>query len=118
MKKVMMLREKIYKAEEFEIDPNEPDIVLNKDARFGNEDDSGFWNEYYRVGMIDTDDEDTDQDTMFQDTAVDFYNLAEAQQCYSEMAEEAKKLNIEAEIRSREDAGLGVDKEQLKERYM
>ncbi len=113
MKKVRFLRERLYKTKEFEVDPNEPDRILSNGEVFGNENDEGFWNEYYRVGMVDTDDEYAIQDEMFQDTAVDFYNLAEAQQAYSEMAEEAKKLNIEAELESRED----VDKEMLKERY-
>lgn len=106
MKRVVMTREKLYKTEEFEVDPNEPDIILDKDARFGNESDEGFWNEYYRVGVVDTDDEITDQDTMFSETAVDFYNLAEAQKTYSEMAEQVKKENIEAEIESRVKQGL------------
>ena len=118
MKKVMMLRERLYKTKEFEVDPNEPDLILGNGERFGNEYDEGFWNEYYRVGVVNTDDEETDQDDDFQSNAVDFYSLKEAQNYYSELAEQVKMENIEAEIREREDAGLSVDKEQLKERYM
>lgn len=116
MKRVMMTREKLYKTEEFEVDPNEPDIVLDKTARFGNESDEGFWNEYYRVGIVDTDDEIPDQVAMFSETAQDFYNRADAQACYSEMAERVKMENIEAELKSREDV-CGVDKATLRERY-
>lgn len=114
MKKVIMLREKLYQMKEFEVDPNEPDVVLDY-ARFENDTDEGVWNEYYRVGMIDTDDEANEQDAEFQDTALDTYNRAEAQQFYAEMVEQANKLNAEKEIRSREDAGLSVDKETLRE---
>lgn len=93
MKKVIMTRERIYSAKEFEVDPNEPDIVLSSIPRFENSDDEGVWNEYYRVGVIDTDDNTTDQNDMFARTAVDFYNRGDAQQCYAEMVKEVEGQN-------------------------
>lgn len=123
MKRVKMLRERIYKSKEFEIDPNEPDIILSKglDGKpaevFGNEDDDGYWNEYYRVGVVDTDDDYTDQDDDFQGNAEDFYSLKEAQERYSELAKEIKIEQAEEEIKSYEDAGMTPPEELLRERY-
>lgn len=118
MKRVKALRERLYKTKEFEVDINEPDRILSDGEVFSNENDEGFWNEYYRVGIVDTDDDFPEQDEMFNETAEDFYTLAEAQKRYSEMADELKRESVEAEIRSREDAGLSVDKDMLRERYM
>lgn len=117
MKRVRFLRERLYKMKEFEVDPNEPDRILSDGEVFENETDEGVWNEYYRVGIIDTDDDYVEQDDMFSETAQDFYNLAEAQKAYSEMTERVKKENAEAEIESRVKAGLEVPKELLRERY-
>lgn len=85
MKRVMMLREKIFSAKEYEIDPNDPDHKLREYEIFGNETDEGFWNEYYRVGVVDTDDEQTVQDDDFQGNARDFYSYKEAKAYYDEL---------------------------------
>lgn len=91
MKKIIMLREKIYQAKEFEVDPQDPDHKLCDYERFGNESDEGFWNEYYRVGVVNAEDEEVDQDDEFQNTAQDFYSYGDALEYYDNLERELKK---------------------------
>ena len=105
MKKVWFLRERLYRTEEFEVDPNEPDRIVNFTPVFGNEDDEGFWNEYYRVVVCEHDGDPNGEDC---DSSEDFYSYQEAVACYNERVKKVKMENIEA---------CGVDKATLRERY-
>ena len=110
-----MTREKIYKSEEFIIHPEMPDMLMSEDAFCGNEDDGGYWNEYYRVGIIDDSDEANDQFDDFQNTAEDFYSLAEAKKLYDYYEKKVEVENLEAEVELYESEGMVVDDNLLRE---
>lgn len=85
MKRVVMLREKIYSATYYEIDPNDPHHTLREYEEFGYETDDGFWNEYYRVGVVNADDGQTPQEDDFQKNSRNFYSYKEAKTYYDEL---------------------------------
>lgn len=94
MKKVIMTREKICKSKEFVIDPETQKVLDNRAfCENEDEDDDGYWNEYYRVGIVDDKNElndcfDTD---LFMDTVRDFYDFPTAKEAYREMVKELEE---------------------------
>lgn len=87
MKKVIMVREKIYKSKEFLIDPKDRDTELNEiwDNEFGDP----YWNEYYRVVIFD-DEEYQDEEEALSDDSRDFYDFAKAYEYYKQLESKLK----------------------------
>lgn len=84
MKKVIMTREKIYKAKEY-VMPDGQETEVQEWAGF--DDDEGVWNEYYRVGVIDTNDSEEKQHSDFTDNCTDHYSYLEAEEEYNKRKE-------------------------------
>lgn len=82
MRKVIMVREKIYKSKEYLIDPKDKDTELQE--IWSNEDCEPFWNEYYRVVIFD-DEEYEDEWEALSDDSRDFYDFAEAYEYYKQL---------------------------------
>ena len=93
MLKIIMTREKIYRSAEFEIDPHDPEHVLNHEELTGNEEDNGFWNEYYRVAVVDTDKVERGMsiNEQFSQNASDFYSYEDALDEYDKLENKLKK---------------------------
>lgn len=89
-KQLVMTREKIYRSSEFRIDPNDPDHVLEDEEVVGSDEDCGYWNEYYRVGVV------LDGDYFgagsFVENAEDFYSYEQALKRYNELKGDYEKI--------------------------
>ncbi len=84
---VIMTRERITHAFEHKINPEDPDDI--KENLFENEDNSGWWNEYYRVIVVDKD-WDGSYEQLQDGEDYDFYSYTEAKKFYDEKVAELK----------------------------
>lgn len=81
--KAIMTRERILKAIEVKVDPNDPNKKLEQ--VYENEDSSGWWNEYYRVFVV-PDDWSGDYDELVESLDwYDFYSYSEAKKVYDKI---------------------------------
>lgn len=87
MKKVIMVREKIYKSKEYLIDPKDKDTELQE--IWENEFCDPFWNEYYRVGIYD-DEKYEDEFTALSEEGNHFYDFDEAYEYYKRLENQLK----------------------------
>ena len=87
-KELVMTREKIYRSSEYRIEPTDPDHVFEEVV--GSDDDHGYWNEYYRVGVVL--DGDYFGTGSFVENAEDFYSYELALQRYNELKGDYEKV--------------------------
>lgn len=89
MKSVIMTREQISASKEYLIDPGTKDIVREIwENEYG--ECSPFWNEYYRVGIFDTDKYEDEFEALSNEGA-DFYSFVEAKRYYDLLTERLKE---------------------------